>query len=130
MWSSAITKFTIYHEVRIITELYHRILIPCLAGILINDGFCGGHFVEHNYIYDCVKETKDHGPFNSWGRERFWSELFNHPEYVPNGGIPTKSPAGPITHDVIHTITVRNNLFVYSSYEEEGTASDAIDMVK
>jgi hypothetical protein len=98
------------------------------AGILINDGFCGGHFVEHNYIYDCVKETKDHGPFNSWGRERFWSELFNHPEYVPNGGIPTKSPAGPITHDVIHTITVRNNLFVYSSYEEEGTASDAIDM--
>jgi hypothetical protein len=57
-----------------------------IAGILINDEFCGGHTIEYNYVYDCVKETRDHGPFNSWGRERFWSEIFNHPEYVPQGG--------------------------------------------
>lgn len=43
------------------------------AGININDGNFGGHIIEHNDIFDCVRETGDHGPFNSWGRDRFWS---------------------------------------------------------
>ena len=33
----------------------------------------GGHIVENNDIFDTVRETGDHGPFNSWGRDRFWS---------------------------------------------------------
>lgn len=28
--------------------------------------------IENNDIFNCVKETSDHGPINSWGRGRFW----------------------------------------------------------
>ncbi|MGL4737414.1 MAG: hypothetical protein ACRCW2_08185, partial [Cellulosilyticaceae bacterium] len=41
--------------------------------ININDGTFGGHEVAYNDIFDAQKETMDHGPFNSWGRDRFWS---------------------------------------------------------
>lgn len=43
------------------------------AGINICDGCFGGHRILDNAIFDTVKETGDHGPFNSWGRDRFWS---------------------------------------------------------
>ena len=42
------------------------------AGINISDGCWGGHVVEFCDIFDTVKETGDHGSFNSWGRDRFW----------------------------------------------------------
>jgi len=42
------------------------------AGINICDGAFGGHLIEHNDVFDTVKETGDHGSFNSWGRDRFW----------------------------------------------------------
>ena len=42
------------------------------AGICINDGTWGGHLIEHNDIWNTVRETGEHGPFNAWGRERFW----------------------------------------------------------
>ncbi|GAB6166674.1 hypothetical protein JCM19992_26740 [Thermostilla marina] len=42
------------------------------AGITINDGTWGGHVVSNCDIYDAVLDTGEHGPFNSWGRERFW----------------------------------------------------------
>ncbi|GAA2353356.1 OmpL47-type beta-barrel domain-containing protein [Nonomuraea africana] len=42
------------------------------ACVDINDGTWGGHVIEDNDIFDCVKETSDHGPVNSWGRDRFW----------------------------------------------------------
>ncbi|MDP9861198.1 MULTISPECIES: PDZ domain-containing protein [Streptosporangium] len=42
------------------------------ACVDINDGTWGGHVIEDNDIFDCVKETSDHGPINSWGRDRFW----------------------------------------------------------
>lgn len=42
------------------------------AGINIGDGCWGGHLVEYCDIFDTVKETGDHGSFNSWGRDRFW----------------------------------------------------------
>jgi hypothetical protein len=29
--------------------------------------------VEFNDLWETVQETGDHGPFNSWGRDRFWS---------------------------------------------------------
>ena len=43
------------------------------AAICINDGSWGGHVVEFNDLYNTVRETGDHGPFNSWGRDRHWS---------------------------------------------------------
>ena len=42
------------------------------AGINIGDGCWGGHVVEFCDIFDTVKETGDHGSFNSWGRDRWW----------------------------------------------------------
>ena len=42
------------------------------AGINIGDGSWGGHVIEFCDVFDTVKETGDHGSFNSWGRDRFW----------------------------------------------------------
>jgi hypothetical protein len=42
------------------------------SGINIGDGCWGGHVIEFCDIFDTVKETGDHGSFNSWGRDRFW----------------------------------------------------------
>jgi len=42
------------------------------AGINIGDGCWGGHVIEWCDIFDTVKETGDHGSFNSWGRDRYW----------------------------------------------------------
>jgi hypothetical protein len=43
------------------------------AGICINDGTWGGHIIEHCDIWETVRETGEHGPFNAWGRERQWT---------------------------------------------------------
>lgn len=40
------------------------------AGINFCDGCWGGSLVEYNWVYDVVRETSDHGPFNAWGRDR------------------------------------------------------------
>ncbi len=42
------------------------------AGINIGSGCWGGHVIEGCDVFDTVKETGDHGSFNSWGRDRFW----------------------------------------------------------
>ncbi|HEV7924624.1 MAG TPA: PDZ domain-containing protein [Verrucomicrobiae bacterium] len=42
------------------------------AGINIGDGCWGGHVIEGCDVFDTVKETGDHGSFNSWGRDRYW----------------------------------------------------------
>ena len=44
------------------------------AGINFNDGFGGGHFMENNLLFNWVRETKDHGPFNSWDRQPYLTE--------------------------------------------------------
>ena len=51
----------------------HNTIYNCpRAGICINDGTWGGHLIEFNDIWETVRETGEHGPFNSWGRERQW----------------------------------------------------------
>jgi hypothetical protein len=42
------------------------------AGINIGDGCFGGQVIEFCDVFDTVKETGDHGSFNSWGRDRWW----------------------------------------------------------
>jgi hypothetical protein len=48
------------------------------AGINIGDGCWGGDVIEYCDVFDTVKETGDHGSFNSWGRDRYW---------LPNGNV-------------------------------------------
>ena len=55
------------------------------AGINFNDGFGGGHFMENNLLFNWVRETSDHGPFNSWDRQPYLTKLRN--------GTPSLSPA-------------------------------------
>ena len=57
------------------------------AGINIGDGCWGGDVVEFCDVFDTVKETGDHGSFNSWGRDRYWcpdiSEINKRVRLVP-----------------------------------------------
>lgn len=54
----------------------HNTICRCpRAGINLTDGCWGGHEICYNWVYKSVLETSDHGPFNSWGRDRnmLWS---------------------------------------------------------
>jgi len=73
------------------------------AGINICDGAFGGHLIEFNDVFDTVKETGDHGSFNSWGRDRFW-----HPSRSVTAGWVRRHPDMP-KWDCRKTIVIRNN---------------------
>ncbi len=73
-----------------ITVSYNSIYNTPRAGINIGDGCFGGHVLEFNDVFNTVRETGDHGSFNSWGRDRFWapdrkymdSLVVLHPELI------------------------------------------------
>jgi hypothetical protein len=56
-----------------ITVRHNSIYNTSRAGINIGDGSFGGHILEYNDVFNTVRETGDHGSFNSWGRDRFWA---------------------------------------------------------
>jgi hypothetical protein len=39
------------------------------AGFNFNDGMGGGNLLDSNLIFNMVRETQDHGTFNSWNRQ-------------------------------------------------------------
>ncbi len=53
------------------------------AGINIGDGCWGGHVIEFCDVFDTVRETGDHGSFNSWGRDRFFNLKGAQAEELP-----------------------------------------------
>ncbi len=75
------------------------------AGININEGTFGGHVIENCDIFNTVLETGDHGSFNSWGRDRYWTidgkEVQN--EVVKNPELPYL--------DIIDANIIRHNRF-------------------
>ena len=73
------------------------------AGINIGDGCWGGHVVEYCDIFDTVKETGDHGSFNSWGRDRFW-----RPNIDEVNAWVKQAPELPLL-DVVKPIVLANN---------------------
>ena len=75
------------------------------AGINISEGTWGGHVIEFNDVFDTVKETGDHGSFNSWGRDRFW-----HPVRPTMDSIAVVAPE-LILADAVATTVIRNNRF-------------------
>ncbi len=90
-----------------ITAAHNTIFNMPRAGICIGDGTWGGHVIEYNHIHDTVRETGDHGPFNAWGRERFWSLTQSHSSYSRARSL----EAGDVKVDAMETVVVRNNLF-------------------
>jgi hypothetical protein len=73
------------------------------AGINIGDGCWGGHVIEFCDIFDTVKETGDHGSFNSWGRDRFW-----RPNIDEVNAWVKQAPDLPLL-DVVKPIVLANN---------------------
>ena len=43
------------------------------AGINFNDGFFGAYNLTGNLLFNHVRETGDHGPFNSWDRQPYFT---------------------------------------------------------
>jgi membrane-associated protease RseP (regulator of RpoE activity) len=61
------------------------------SGINISEGTWGGHLIERCDVFDTVLETGDHGSFNSWGRDRYWSSDHrgvSQPEVMKNPKLP------------------------------------------
>lgn len=77
------------------------------AGICIGDSTWGGHIVEFNQTHDTVRETSDHGPFNSWGRDRAWSLAQSHAPYTAERSV----DAWDVLVDAMEVVMVRNNFF-------------------
>lgn len=73
------------------------------AGINICDGRWGGHIIEYCDVFDTVKETGDHGSFNSWGRDPYWLPSTN-----ATGNRDAANPDLPLL-DVIKPITIANS---------------------
>ena len=76
------------------------------AGININDGYAGGHFISNNLAFNCVRETSDHGCFNSWDRQPYiWdpsdlSKLYPAPTTITaNMFLNNFHSTWPIDHD-------------------------------
>jgi hypothetical protein len=88
-----------------ITVSHNTIFRIPRAAICINDGTWGGHIIEFNDAFDTVRESGDHGPFNSWGRDRWWKTSYN-------GGKDIESFAKErALLDAWKTTHIRNNRF-------------------
>ena len=53
------------------------------AGINWNDGFAGGSTVSGNLVFNQVRETGDHGPYNSWDRQPYLTHSGNPDGFPP-----------------------------------------------
>jgi hypothetical protein len=73
------------------------------AGININEGTWGGHVIEFCDVFDTVLETGDHGSFNSWGRDRYWTSSIEEGNQQV-----AADPKLPLL-DVVRPNCIRNN---------------------
>ncbi|GHT39662.1 peptide-binding protein [Bacteroidia bacterium] len=89
-----------------ITISHNTIYDTPRAGINISEGTWGGHILEFNDVFNTVRETGDHGSFNSWGRDRFW-----HPVRQTFDSLLTTKHKELIMTDAIKTVEIRNNRF-------------------
>ncbi len=99
--------------------LHNTICKSARSNINVNDGTFGGHEIAYNDIFDSQRETQDHGPFNSWGRDRFWSV----PKYNAGGKYGEKirqyKKNGKVYDltkiDSLGEITIHHNRFSHSA---------------
>lgn len=82
-------------------SIYH---VP-RAGINIGDGTWGGHRLTSNDVFDTVRESGDHGAFNSWGRDRYWD-----PDRAEMDRRVAANPRFPLL-DAVEPILIRRNRF-------------------
>jgi hypothetical protein len=88
-----------------ITVAHNEIVRMPRAAVCIGDGTWGGHRIESNNFRDTCRETGDHGPFNAWGRDKYWCLVQSHTPHLP-----TRShDAGNVLADAMETTFVRYN---------------------
>lgn len=90
-----------------ITASHNQIHDMPRAGICIGDGTWGGHVIEYNHICNTCRETGDHGPFNSWGRDRGWCLTQSHAPYTPG----RSHDAYKMLVDAMEPVILRHNFF-------------------
>jgi len=86
-----------------ITVSHNTIYDVPRAGINVSEGTWGGHIIEYNDVFNTVKESGDHGSFNSWGRDRYW-----HPDKKVMDSIVEKNYDLALA-DVVKPIILQNN---------------------
>ena len=78
------------------------------AAVNINDGFYGNHTISWNIMFNTVRETKDHGPINTWDRQPYLTDalqsglpsLWQHPSFIHhNTLLDNYNTVWPIDHD-------------------------------
>jgi hypothetical protein len=107
-----------------ITAAHNLIYNMPRSGITIGDGTWGGHVIEYNDIHHSVRETGDHGPFNSWGREGYWCRTHAH-----NKAFSFPHQAGDVKTYAEEPTIIRNNYIhgVAKTYER-GSYIQALDL--
>jgi hypothetical protein len=88
-----------------ITVSHNTIYDVPRAGINVSEGTWGGHVIEYNDVFNTVKESGDHGSFNSWGRDRYW-----HPDKRVLDSIVNNNFDMALL-DAVKPIILRNNRF-------------------
>lgn len=91
-----------------ITVSHNTIYRTPRAAICVNDGTWGGHIIEYNDAFNTVRETGDHGPFNSWGRDRHWETPGGYG--ISSDHARTKARSRLDNHK---TTIIRNNRFAH-----------------
>ncbi len=99
---SAGVSLTVCEEIEIV---HNTIWDVPRAGINICDGTWGGHVIEKNAVFHTVRETQDHGAFNSWGRDRYWDYRYDRMEETLR-----RDPDMPLL-DAVKTVIIRDNVF-------------------
>lgn len=81
------------------------------AGFNFNDGFLGGNDVTGNLIFNMVRETSDHGGFNSWDRTPYLTRK-------PNGSV----TALPLWNRVAQNLIINGHNGVWTLDHDDGSS--------
>lgn len=106
---------------RRITVRHNTIYHVPRSGITVNDGCWGGHLIEHNDVFNTVIETGDHGPFNSWGRDRYWltphhgSKGYRQDTRFDGESVPQIEAMKRSRLDCIEPIVIRHNRWMHDT---------------
>eukprot|EP00040_Diaphanoeca_grandis_P030936 m.183931 g.183931 ORF g.183931 m.183931 type:complete len:1001 (+) comp32172_c0_seq1:207-3209(+) len=92
------------------------------AAVNFNDGGMGGEVMERNLLLNFVRESNDHGPFNSWGRQPYIYRINEHDNQTqPHADGTPRLAISPKTQ------TIAQNLIFNYNFHGEQCGSVALD---
>ena len=111
----------------------------CILDFLINtiDGFAGGEVLEDNLLLNYVRESNDHGPFNSWDRQPYVYRAVedmadggdaNMGATARGGGATGAARAAPVLRISPETQVLRNNLIFNVNFNGPSCGSIGFDL--